>query len=110
MAEDEDYAREAPYDASDPAAVNAARKRATRIRKKRLDFVKAMMSMQEGRLWINDLLESCYIFGNPLIPGQTDVTFFNIGQQNVAKKILADINEAAPEKYMLMLKEAKAEK
>lgn len=109
--EDEDFSEpEIPYDASDPKRVNDTRKKASRLRQKRLDFVRQMMDSQEGRLWCYGLLESCVIFGNPLQPGQSDVTFFNIGQQNVGKRILVDITEAAPEMYMKMMAEGMTEK
>ncbi len=99
-----------PYDASDSKRVNTARKRAARIRQDRLNFVREMMGSKNGRLWVFDLLEACKIFGNPLQPGQSDVTFFNIGQQNIGKLLLQDINEAAPEMYMQMLTEGREEK
>lgn len=99
-----------PFDAADPAVINAARKRAARIRKKRLDFVTAMMSMTEGRLWIYDLLVMCHVAETTHTPGDPYSTAFREGERNVALKILSDISEASPEKYMLMMTEGKSEK
>lgn len=98
---------ERPYDASDPQAVNLARKKSSRRTADRLEMVKAMMELPRGREWMYNLLDSCFIFGNPFVPGQPDSTAFNLGMANVGKRILQDINTAAPDQYMLMLKEAK---
>lgn len=101
---------EVPFDAGDPKQVNDSRKKAARLRQKRVAFVRQMMNDENGRLWMYDMLESCYIFGNALQPGQTDVTFFNLGQQNVGKKMLADVVEICPDLYIRMMQEGKAEK
>lgn len=101
---------EPPFDAADPKAVNSARKKAVRIRKKRLNFVKTMMNDPEGRLWVYDLIVNCHTFGNPLVLCDPYATHFNIGMANVGKMVLADINEAAPEKYMQMMREGQTER
>ena len=98
------------YDAADPEAVNKARKRAVRLHKKRVDFVKAMMDMHEGRMWLFDVLNMCHMAENTHTPGDTHTTAFKNGERNIGLKILADISEANPDRYMLMLTEGKDEK
>lgn len=98
---------EKPFDASDPKQVNEARKRAGRKKRNDLDFIKAIMTVQEGRAWMLDLLNTCNIFGNPVVTGDPYFTYHNIGSQNIGKKLLQDINEAAPDEYVMMMKEAK---
>lgn len=97
---------ERPYDASDPDSVNQARKRAGRNKKNHLDFVQAMMSVPEGRRWVREMMESCRVFGNPVVMGDTHATYFQLGEQNVGKRILQDVQNF-PENYALMMKEGK---
>lgn len=101
---------EKPFDAADPKVVNDARKRGARLRKKRIDFVKAMMGTHEGRMWTYDMLTMGHIAEPTHTPGDPYATAFKEGERNFANKILCDISEAAPEKYMLMMAEGRAEK
>ena len=102
--------QEEPYNANDPKMVNAARKKAARLHADKIEVIKALMGIPRSRKWMYDLLESCYIFGNPFVPGSPDSTAFNLGQANIGKRLLADIMEADPDKYVLMCKEANARK
>lgn len=101
---------EKPYDAGDPEQVNQARKRAGRKKRDELDFMKHIMEMQQGRAWMYKLLEDCKCFGSPIVPGDPYFTYHNIGEQNIGKRLLIEINEAAPEEYVLMMREAKTDK
>jgi hypothetical protein len=98
------------YDASDPAQVSSARKKSGRKRKAELNFVKAIMIVPEGRHWMYDMIVLCKVFTSPIVPGDPYGTYNNIGEQNIGKKLLQDINECAPEEYMLMIKEANERK
>lgn len=96
------------FDASDPLQVNLARKKAGRKKSDRLEVVRAIMGLVEGRKWVNEWLVQTYIHGNPVVAGDPFMTHFNIGQQNVGKMMLSDVIEAAPADYVKMLAEAKA--
>jgi len=98
---------EEQYDASDKKTVNNARKKGARLERERLEFVQAIMSTAQGRKWMYDLMVMCNVFGNPLVPMDTHATYFHLGMQNVGKKLLQDVGDAAPDEYTLMLKEAK---
>ncbi len=100
---------EVPYDAADPTQVAVARKKSGRNRRARLDFIQAMMELPEGRKWLSGLMERCFVFGNPMVQGDANGTFFNLGQQNIGKMILADVTEF-PELYSVMMKESKENK
>lgn len=100
---------EKPYDSSDPASVNDARKGAGRKKRARLEFVKAMLDLPEGRKWLWELMEKCYIFGNPVIANDPYATYFNLGQQNVGKLLLQD-SQQFPEEYAKMCNEARNRK
>jgi len=101
---------EKPYDASDPEQVNQARKKAGRKKRGTLEFVKAIMTVPQGREWMYDMLVICKVFGSPLVPGDTHYTYHNLGEQNIGKKLLQDINTSAPDEYVMMIKEANARK
>lgn len=107
---DEENERDIPYDAADPKSVNDTRKRAARLRKKRTDFVKAMMSQHQGRMWIYDLLTMGHIGEPTHTPGDPYSTAFKEGERNFANRILSDIGECSPEKYMVMMAEGRGEK
>lgn len=98
------------YDASDPAQVNLARKKSGRKKLKNQQFITAIMNVPEGREWMYDLITHCNPLGNPVIAGDTHLTYHNIGAANIGKKLLQDINEAAPDQYIVMIKEARSKK
>ncbi len=97
---------EQSYDASDEEQVTAARKKGGRNRRARLEFIQAMMELPEGRKWLWNILEKCFIFGNPVVQGDPHATYFNLGQQNIGKLILQDVQEF-PELYVKAVAEAK---
>lgn len=97
---------EEPYDASDPVQVNKARKKSSRQERERLEFVQGMMTLPQGRKWLWQLMESCYIFSNPVVLGDTHATYENLGRQNIGKALLTDAMQFS-EDYVRMAKEAK---
>lgn len=99
---------EIPYNAADKTQVNNARKKEARLRKEELAYVKAIMSTPQGRRWMYNMIVSCKTFGNPIIQGDTHLTYSYLGAQNIGKKLLQDINDSSPENYMIMIKESKA--
>jgi hypothetical protein len=98
---------EKPYDAGDAEQVNEARKKAGRKKREDLDVVHALMQHAKGRMWLYEWLEACKIFSSPIVPNDTHFTYHNIGEQNIGKRLLQQITEAAPEQYMLMMQEAR---
>ena len=95
------------FDASDPQEVNNARKKASRKKYDEINVLKALMSNKETRRWLHDQITFCDPLGNPFVPNGADSTAFNLGLANYGKKLMADISAAAPEMYILMLKEAR---
>lgn len=94
------------YDASDPEQVTKARKKAGSGHRERLEFVEAMLKLPQGRKYLFKLLEKCSVFGNPLVQGDTHSTYFRLGEQNVGKILLSDIQQF-PELFVLMMGENK---
>lgn len=99
---------EEAYNAGNKKQVNNMRKKAARLRKEELDYIKHIMSTPQGRKWIYNLLTSiCKTFDNPIVPNETHYTYFNLGEQNIGKKLFQDINDAAPQEYITMMQESK---
>ena len=95
------------YNADDPTQVAQAKKSAEFDDALKLDVVRSIMSTPAGRKWIYGILERCHIYGNPFVPGQSDSTAFNLGEANIGRIFLADVQAAASEDYLTMLREAK---
>jgi len=112
MREEQEYPEEEQiaFDAGDVNAVTAARKKEVRLRQKRINFVREMMNSEEGRIWVYDILMMGHFSSPTHTPSDPYSTAFKEGERNIANKILYDINEAAPELYMKMLIEGRAEK
>lgn len=98
---------EETYDTSDPKAVNTIRKKAARTRADRLKFVEAAMSHEQGRAWFYDILLYCHIFRNSF-EDDPYRTAFKCGENNIGLRILDDVQTAAPDNYLLMVKENKS--
>ena len=101
---------EQPYNAASKKEVNDARKKEARLRKEELSYVNKIMSTREGRKWMLNMLNICKTFTNPIVAQDTHYTYHNLGEQNIGKKLLQDINDAAPDQYILMMKEARGAK
>jgi hypothetical protein len=93
-------------DTSDPGEVNKQRKKYARKRSDRLRFIEAAMQHEEGRAWFYDILVFCRVFQGPWDDDPYRTSFL-CGQQNVGLRILADIQDAAPDNYLKMIKEQK---
>ncbi len=95
------------YNANDEKQVRKAKKEAQFNDALKLDVVRNVMQTAAGRRWLYGILDMCYIYGNPFAPGQGDVTAFNLGQANIGKILLVDIQMATPDLYLTMIQEAK---
>ncbi len=96
------------YNADDEKQVKTAQKKAKLNEAIKLDVIRGVMNTASGRQWIYGFLESCHIYGNAFCPGQSDVTAFNLGEENVGKRLLADVQNSAPDLYLQMINEAKS--
>ena len=93
--------------AADPEQVRKAKQKVESLNDRRLNDVREVLNNKRGRRFIWELLEFCGVFKTSL--ADEHVIFYNEGQRNVGLKLLADINEAAPEAYIVMLNESKQE-
>lgn len=96
---------EKPYDASDPEQVNAARKRSGRKVSKERDTLKALLEHENGREFLYASIK-CIIDGDPVVPGDSLSTYFNLGQERRARHIFQESVRISPENFAKMIKEA----
>lgn len=95
------------YNADDPKQVNRARKKKARAEYESDEVLTLIMSQPNGRRWVNELINFSHPLGDP-IALETHRTYYNIGAQQLGKKLLADLYRLCPDMYSRMLKEAEA--
>lgn len=78
----------------------------TEDRNNELNDVREIMAFKKGRRFMWRLLDTAGIYRSTFAL-ENAVMAFNEGQRNMGLMLLADIMEASPEKYTLMMKEAK---
>lgn len=93
--------------AANQEQVQQAEGKVRKTREQELIDIKWILSEPIGRRFLWRYLDICGVFRSSFT--QSSETFFLEGQRNIGLKILADINEAHPEAYLLMMKESKGE-
>jgi hypothetical protein len=93
------------YQASERKDIRKAEKAQAIHERARLEFVFSMMATISGRTWAYDLLVRCHIFQNPFTPDAL-ATAFGCGEMNIGQAVLADIMQACPDQYVIMMREA----
>lgn len=93
---------ERPYDASDEQQVHQRKRDVGRRQRAHRDVLRTVMATTQGRAWLWDFLSDCDVFGNPFAAGAPDVTSFNLGQQNVGKRLMSEMLRADPKAYVQM--------
>ena len=91
--------------AADESDVNKAREKEKFGRERELSDIQHILSTAQGRRFLWRYLETCGIYRSSFT-GSSE-TFYLEGQRNIGLKLLADITEASPESYMLMMKAQK---
>ncbi len=95
------------YNADDEKQVKKARKQAQFDEALKLDVIKGVMGTIPGRQWIYDMLNSAHMFHTTFILGSPDGSAFAEGERNHGLRLLVDVQNAAPDLYLLMVQEAK---
>ncbi len=90
--------------AAEPEKVEERTRKVKHTRKRELEDVRAILATQSGRRFYWRYLSECGVFRSSFT-GDTG-TYYNEGMRNVGLKLLADMNEADPDAYALMQKEA----
>lgn len=90
----------------DPLAEENAKRAAGRQRKADQDVLRLLMKKPEGRDWMYRLLEFCDIMGLPEDPfDNPHKVYFQLGKQNIGKKLLVQLEAASLDLYMTMKRE-----
>lgn len=97
------------YDSTDPAAEANAKRDEARSRREDADTYRLIMHTKPGRAWLHRRMVECHIFGQTFMPGQPDVTAFQLGEENIGKRWMVSAMAASPDLYMRMIKEQQDE-
>lgn len=90
--------------AADESQVKGAEQKMKSARERELADMRFILSTAQGRRVIWRYLEACGVFQISFNHSGA-ITSFNEGMRNIGLKLLTDINDAAPEAYVTMLKE-----
>ncbi len=71
---------------------------------KRDRMLRELMADPVGRAYFHDVLAACHLLGAPPDLDTGSMAFW-LGEHNIGKRIWIDLEKAAPEQMMLMLKE-----
>jgi len=91
--------------AADPQQVKEAAGKEKRVREHELNDIREVVNSAGGRRFVWRYLEICGVFRSSFTGNNT--TFFNEGHRNVGLKLLADLMEGCPERYIQMMTENK---
>lgn len=72
----------------------------------RLSDMALLLSTRPGRRFVWGLMSDCGIFRTSF-DNSGSVTAFNEGRREIGLRVLADVNDAAPDQYLVMLRESK---
>ena len=92
------------YDASNRRDVKALERQAKLADQQRKEIVNGIMSVEPGRRWMCDLLETCHIFATSFSDVDLRMAFME-GQREVGLRLLMDIMGACPDEYVTMMRE-----
>lgn len=96
---------EIPYDSNDPEQIEAARKKSIQIEAENTEVMRRIMNERTGRQWMFGFLQKCHIHGSSFHENPHFHAFLS-GEENVGKRMLAEIMRCTPEQYSKMCKEA----
>lgn len=99
---------EQQLNAADESQVKEAGKKEKNKRNQEIDDVNFVLSSKQGRRLFWRYISRCGVFKTSMTGNNS--TFFNEGERNIGLLLLADVNEAAPDAYVLMQKEANEQK
>lgn len=91
-------------DASDPKAVRDAVKEAKSADLRAKEGLKAIMGDPSGRAWLYKLLMTCDPYRN-CFSSDALAMAMRCGEANIGLQVIAEMHEASPELYLLMMKE-----
>lgn len=95
------------FDANDPGDIEEAEKSVARLKAKKLRVVESIMSNEDGRAWMYEVLGSdCHVFSENTMRDTPERNGRFEGERGVGLRLLDQIMTAAPEQFWIMRKEA----
>lgn len=95
------------YNAADEESVKTRKRKDEQVRERELHDMRTVMESVEGRRFVWRLLSQAGVFRTSFTGNST--TFFNEGMRNMGLIVMADVQEACAEKYLVMMNESKKE-
>lgn len=97
---------EAPFDASDKQQVDEKKRRAGRDARRARDVLAGLVSLQDGRRWLWDLMKDLMTLDKQVMVGDTGYAQgFHDGQREVGLRMMRMVAKADPANFVLMLTE-----
>lgn len=90
--------------AADEEQIKKAEEKVKNAKDIEFDDIRKVMSTPPGRRFVCRYLKFCGAFRTPFAM-DSNSAYYQMGQQNVAFKIMGDLNEACPELYVAMINE-----
>lgn len=97
------------YDAGNPATEERGRRELELQRGNDMEVLRGLLRTKASRLWLYRLLQSCHIYDLSFSGEDTHMTAFQLGRENVGKRLMLEAIDANSDGYVLMVKEGKAE-
>lgn len=95
------------FDANDPEKIAESEKEANKLKIKKLRVVESIMSTEDGRAWMFDVLGTdCHVFAENHMRDTPERNARFEGERGVGLRILDQIMTAAPEMFWQMRTEA----
>lgn len=94
-----------PYDAGDRVHVKERTKVLRRVEASKRTVLRQLMGSNEGRAWMYDVLTLCHVYQSAFSTNALSMACAE-GERNIGLRILGDLMEACPERYLEMLREA----
>jgi hypothetical protein len=95
--------------ATDERQQQKVQKRAERRTQRRVEAIRAVMDMADGRLFVRGLIEDCGVLSSEFL-ADSNLQYYRAGERNVGLRILAECEAAAPKSFRLMEIEAQQRK
>lgn len=93
------------YNAANRKDIRAAEKAAVLISIIDREVIQGLMSVANGRQWINDRLAEAQVFADPFSPDPL-IHAYNAGKRASGMKLFNDIMLFCPNQFQLMIREA----
>lgn len=94
--------------ASDEGQIRNAQQKEKLVFERKLNDLKFILSTEQGRRFIWDLLSRCGIFKESA-DASGSWTYYKEGRRSVGLSILTEVVEADPDSYLKMMKDSKKE-